>query len=59
MIQQTATLSQTSASTTRLGVAGLVFLMGAILVFATGFAAPQALHDAAHDARHAMSYPCH
>lgn len=59
MNQQTAALSQNSASATRLGLAGLVFLMGAVLVFGTGFAAPQALHDAAHDARHSMSFPCH
>jgi cobalt transporter subunit CbtB len=58
MMNATTTFSQTTAST-RIGVAALVFLMGAVLVFGAGFASPQALHDAAHDARHAMSYPCH
>ncbi|WP_436638536.1 CbtB domain-containing protein [Microbaculum sp. FT89] len=58
MTNQTTTFSQPLAST-RIGVAALVFLMGAVLVFGAGFAHPQALHDAAHDARHAMSFPCH
>ena len=59
MNDQTAALSNTSAASTRLGVAALVFVMGVMLVFGAGFANPQALHDAAHDARHAMSFPCH
>jgi len=58
MNQQTATLSHATSSS-RIGIAALVFVMGAFLVFGTGFASPQALHDAAHDARHAMSFPCH
>jgi cobalt transporter subunit CbtB len=58
MVQNATTLTQAGTST-RFGVAALVFLMGAVLVFGTGFAHPQALHDAAHDARHSMSFPCH
>ncbi len=34
-------------------------LLGALIIFSVGFAQPQALHDAAHDARHAISFPCH
>jgi cobalt transporter subunit CbtB len=58
MMNSTTAISQSTAST-RLGVAVLVFLMGAVLVYGAGFAQPQALHDAAHDARHSMSFPCH
>ena len=36
-----------------------VFLMGAGLVYAAGFAGAAALHDAAHDTRHGLSFPCH
>ena len=32
---------------------------GAFLVFGAGLANPSALHDAAHDVRHALSFPCH
>lgn len=35
------------------------FLFGAALVFTTGFAHSSLLHNAAHDTRHALSFPCH
>ena len=35
------------------------FLLGLGLVFAAGFADASALHDAAHDQRHAIAFPCH
>ncbi len=34
-------------------------LLGALVIFFVGFAQPQALHDAAHDTRHAAAFPCH
>lgn len=34
-------------------------LLGVFIVFSMGFAQPQALHDAAHDSRHAHAFPCH
>jgi cobalt transporter subunit CbtB len=34
-------------------------LLGALIIFFVGFAQPQALHDAAHDTRHAYAFPCH
>jgi cobalt transporter subunit CbtB len=39
--------------------AGSLLLAGALLVFFSGFAQSEALHDAAHDTRHALSFPCH
>lgn len=39
--------------------AGGLLLAGAVLVFFTGFAHSEALHEAAHDTRHALSFPCH
>ncbi|MEG6508922.1 CbtB domain-containing protein [Methyloligella sp. 2.7D] len=35
----------------------LVFGLG--LVFTTGFAHSSSIHNAAHDTRHALSFPCH
>lgn len=32
---------------------------GALVVFGVGFANPSAIHNAAHDTRHAFSFPCH
>lgn len=37
----------------------VAFALGAGLVFLVGFAQSQALHDAAHDTRHTMAFPCH
>jgi cobalt transporter subunit CbtB len=30
-----------------------------VLIFITGFAHPQVLHNGAHDTRHGLSFPCH
>jgi cobalt transporter subunit CbtB len=37
----------------------LAFALGVALVFGIGFASPDAMHNAAHDTRHAISFPCH
>ena len=34
-------------------------MLGLGLVWAAGFADAQTLHDAAHDTRHAVGFPCH
>lgn len=33
--------------------------LGAMIIGIVGFASPQAIHDAAHDVRHANIAPCH
>lgn len=35
------------------------FVFGVGLVLTTGFAHSSVLHNAAHDTRHALSFPCH
>ena len=52
-------VSGTSSRTKVLLQAGGLLLAGLVLVFFTGFAQSEALHDAAHDSRHALSFPCH
>jgi cobalt transporter subunit CbtB len=37
----------------------LALLFGGALLFVTGFASPATIHNAAHDTRHTLSYPCH
>lgn len=34
-------------------------MLGVFLIAGTGFASPNVLHNAAHDARHAFAFPCH
>ncbi len=48
-----------STVATRAAPALLALLFGGFLVLGTGFANSQAIHDAAHDGRHALSFPCH
>ena len=51
---------QTEAATARkLAPAVFALLFGAFLVLGTGFASPTTLHNAAHDGRHALAFPCH
>jgi cobalt transporter subunit CbtB len=53
------TSTAAAGATARLPVAVAVFLLGTAFVFIAGFAQPELLHNAAHDLRHAMSFPCH
>lgn len=39
--------------------AAIAFVFGVGLVFTTGFSHPTTIHNAAHDTRHALSFPCH
>ncbi|MDE2228759.1 MAG: CbtB-domain containing protein [Alphaproteobacteria bacterium] len=34
-------------------------LLGLMLIWGVGFATPSALHNAAHDSRHGLAFPCH
>lgn len=42
-----------------LKTAFIAFLLGASLVGLVGFIDIASVHDAAHDSRHALSFPCH
>ena len=43
------------------GLATILFvaLIGATLLFTAGFANSAVMHDAAHDTRHSIGFPCH
>lgn len=49
----------TARADTKLAAIAAVFLSGAALLFVAGYAQATVLHDAAHDTRHAMAFPCH
>jgi len=34
-------------------------LLGVFIIFGAAIAQPSVLHNAAHDVRHAMTFPCH
>ena len=37
----------------------MALIIGVFMVFGTGLANSSTLHNAAHDVRHAFSFPCH
>lgn len=37
----------------------MAILLGILFVGVTGFAPIRAVHDAAHNTRHSISFPCH
>jgi cobalt transporter subunit CbtB len=66
--QEAKVTAQSSTTTTQVAggeraevrnaaLAALCF--GIALVFTVGFASPSTIHNAAHDTRHALSFPCH
>ncbi|MCO5090640.1 CbtB domain-containing protein [Bosea sp. (in: a-proteobacteria)] len=58
-------MSTASVSTTGLSVSERVkavaaaLIVGIALVYTTGFAASTNVHNAAHDTRHGLAFPCH
>jgi len=57
MTTKTQVLPQTQLA----NPAAIVFavIVGALLLAASGIAQASVMHDAAHDQRHAMAFPCH
>ncbi len=55
-------LESSRESTSRLAAAApalLAIAFGILLLYGANFARPQAVHDAAHDSRHGLAFPCH
>ncbi|NDW03775.1 CbtB domain-containing protein [Jiella pacifica] len=48
-----------TASSTRVATGLFALVLGAFFVWGAGFAHSAALHDTAHDVRHAFGFPCH
>jgi len=55
----TAVLTTTSEKSERIRAAILAFAVGAGLVLTAGFAHSDTIHNAGHDTRHSLSFPCH
>jgi len=51
--------SRAAARSERLIAAVMAALVGAIVLWGAGFSPIVALHNAAHDTRHSMAFPCH
>lgn len=58
MVAPTAAGVVTPAMRTALAALAAV-LLGGLILYGTGFANSATLHNAAHDSRHVLSFPCH
>jgi cobalt transporter subunit CbtB len=56
---QTAQLPATSADSGVIAQAVLAMALGLFIVGVVGFSHISAVHNAAHDVRHANAFPCH
>ncbi len=56
-MERTATFADSRSSV--IGAATVAILVGFFLVLAAGFLHPEAVHNAVHDTRHALAFPCH
>ena len=54
----TTTQAQASLSE-RTKAAAAALILGSALIFTVGFAHSSSVHNAAHDTRHAIAFPCH
>jgi cobalt transporter subunit CbtB len=59
MANTTAAAVQTTERSEARKAAGIALILGLGLIFLTGFAYPEVIHNAAHDTRHSLSFPCH
>jgi cobalt transporter subunit CbtB len=53
-------ISETAASgIRRLWPVFFALVLGVSIIYGVALASPSALHNAAHDSRHSLSFPCH
>ncbi|MDC9823188.1 CbtB-domain containing protein [Devosia sp. ZB163] len=56
---QTSTTIASLSISQRLTAGVLALFLGLVLVGGVGFASDMAIHNGAHDTRHALGFPCH
>ena len=59
MANATAPVVGTAEQSEARRAASVALLLGLGLILLMGFAGPQLIHNAAHDTRHSLSFPCH
>lgn len=56
----TASVSTPTLSVSeRVKAVAAALVIGVALIYTTGFAASTNVHNAAHDSRHSLAFPCH
>lgn len=59
MFKMTAVSNSLISTQERLAIGAMALLLGGFMVLGIGFAQSEAVHNAAHDTRHALTFPCH
>lgn len=57
-LPQTPAQSRGRVATSKLPIVAAA-MFGLLLLYGVGFAMPNAMHNAAHDGRHVVAFPCH
>ncbi len=55
----TATVTSQTSVSERAKAAAAALILGFVLIYTVGFAASSTVHNAAHDTRHGLAFPCH
>lgn len=58
-MQISPSYAMANARSNELTAVVLGLLLGAFLILGVGFANSSTIHNAAHDTRHSVSFPCH
>ncbi len=58
-IQSTASRSTRESTLSRLWPLIAAAALGVAILYVVGFAGSHTIHEAAHDTRHSMNFPCH
>ena len=59
MTTATTSLGAKASGQSRAVQLGIAALLGVVVVWIVGFSHLEAAHNAAHDYRHSMAFPCH
>ncbi|CAN7646760.1 CbtB domain-containing protein [Bosea sp. LjRoot237] len=55
----TATVTSQASVSERAKAVAAALILGFVLIYTVGFAASSNVHNAAHDTRHGLAFPCH
>ncbi|MCV9940533.1 CbtB domain-containing protein [Bosea sp. (in: a-proteobacteria)] len=55
----TATVTSQASVSERAKAVAAALILGFVLIYTVGFAASANVHNAAHDTRHGLAFPCH
>jgi cobalt transporter subunit CbtB len=54
-----AAIVQTRSVSQRIAIGLVALFFGSLLIYGVGLAQNAAMHNAAHDTRHSIGFPCH